>query len=166
MTADVTVFTSKEILKKCILCTVVTGATLSAVACIWSEPLLAIYNQDPAVLAAGAVRLRMVVIPYVIFGIADVLTGAIRGCGSPMRPVVINLLCTCVFRLAWIAAIDTDTMAPTGVCVLSGLLAAAACGAAGVLVQALPQKNQAEYRTKRSGCIKALPYVKIKSAGS
>lgn len=94
---------------------VVTGATLSAVACIWSEPLLAIYNQDPAVLAAGAVRLRMVVIPYVIFGIADVLTGAIRGCGSPMRPVVINLLCTCVFRLAWIAAIDTDTMAPTWV---------------------------------------------------
>ena len=105
----------KEILKKCILCTVVTGATLSAVACIWSEPLLAIYNQDPAVLAAGAVRLRMVVIPYVIFGVADVLTGAIRGCGSPMRPVVINLLCTCVFRLAWIAAIDTDTMAPTWV---------------------------------------------------
>ena len=105
----------KEILKKCILCTVVTGATLSAVACIWSEPLLAIYNQDPAVLAAGAVRLRMVVIPYVIFGIADVLTGAIRGCGSPMRPVVINLLCTCAFRLAWIAAIDTDTMAPTWV---------------------------------------------------
>ena len=105
----------KEILKKCVLCTVVTGATLSAVACIWSEPLLAIYNQDPAVLAAGAVRLRMVVIPYVIFGIADVLTGAIRGCGSPMRPVVINLLCTCVFRLAWIAAIDTDTMAPTWV---------------------------------------------------
>lgn len=105
----------KEILKKCILCTVVTGATLSAVACIWSEPLLAIYNQDPAVLAAGAVRLQMVVIPYVIFGVADVLTGAIRGCGSPMRPVVINLLCTCVFRLAWIAAIDTDTMAPTWV---------------------------------------------------
>ncbi len=30
----------KEILKKCLLCTVVTGALLSAVACIWSEPLL------------------------------------------------------------------------------------------------------------------------------
>lgn len=105
----------KEILKKCLLCTVVTGAILSAVACIWSEPLLRIYNQDPDVLAVGVVRLRMVVAPYVIFGMADVLTGAIRGCGSPVLPVIVNLLCTCAFRLAWIAAINTDTMPVTWV---------------------------------------------------
>lgn len=105
----------KEILKKCLLCTVVTGALLSAVACIWSEPLLRIYNQDPDVLAVGVVRLRMVVAPYVIFGMADVLTGAIRGCGSPVLPVIVNLLCTCAFRLAWIAAINTDTMPVTWV---------------------------------------------------
>ena len=105
----------KEILKKCLLCTVVTGALLSAVACIWSEPLLRIYNQDPDVLAVGVVRLRIVVAPYVIFGMADVLTGAIRGCGSPVLPVIVNLLCTCAFRLAWIAAINTDTMPVTWV---------------------------------------------------
>ena len=105
----------KEILKKCLLCTVVTGAFLSAVACIWSEPLLRIYNQDPDVLAVGVVRLRMVVAPYVIFGMADVLTGAMRGCGSPVLPVIVNLLCTCAFRLAWIAAINTDTMPVTWV---------------------------------------------------
>ena len=105
----------KEILKKCLLCTVVTGALLSAVACIWSEPLLRIYNQDPDVLAVGVVRLRMVVAPYVIFGMADVLTGAMRGCGSPVLPVIVNLLCTCAFRLAWIAAINTDTMPVTWV---------------------------------------------------
>lgn len=105
----------KEILKKCLLCTVVTGALLSAIACIWSEPLLRIYNQDPDVLAVGVVRLRMVVAPYVIFGMADVLTGAIRGCGSPVLPVIVNLLCTCAFRLAWIAAINTDTMPVTWV---------------------------------------------------
>lgn len=105
----------KEILKKCLLCTVVTGALLSAVACIWSEPLLRIYNQDPDVLAVGVVRLRMVVAPYVIFGMADVLTGAIRGCGSPVLPVIVNLLCTCAFRLACIAAINTDTMPVTWV---------------------------------------------------
>ena len=105
----------KDILKKCLLCTVVTGAILCTVACVFSQPLLRIYNQDPAVVAAGTVRLYIAVAPYIIFGLADVLTGAIRGCGSPVRPVVINLLCTCVFRLLWIAAINTDTMPVTWV---------------------------------------------------
>lgn len=105
----------KVILKKCLLCGVVTGAILSTVACVWSEPLLRIYNQDPDVLAAGVIRLRLVAAPYIIFGMADILTGAIRGCGSPLIPVVINLLCTCAFRLAWVAAINTQTMPVTWV---------------------------------------------------
>lgn len=105
----------KDILKKCLLCTVVTGAILCTVACVFSQPLLRIYNQDPAVVAAGTVRLYIAIAPYIIFGLADVLTGAIRGCGSPVRPVVINLLCTCVFRLLWISAINTDTVPVTWV---------------------------------------------------
>ncbi len=105
----------KEILRKCLLCTVVTAAVLCTVACVFSEPLLRIYNQEPDVVAAGVVRLRIVAGPYVIFGLADVLTGAIRGCGSPVRPVVINLLCTCAFRLLWIAALNTETMPVTWV---------------------------------------------------
>ena len=100
----------RDILKRCILCTVVTGAALSALTLLLNQPLLRIYNEDPAVIAAGGVHLYMVATLYFIFGIADVLTGAIRGCGSPVAPVVINLLCTCVLRLLWVAVIDTNTM--------------------------------------------------------
>lgn len=117
-------------------------------------------------LAAGAVRLRMVVIPYVIFGVADVLTGAIRGCGSPMRPVVINLLCTCVFRLAWIAAIDTDTMAPTWVYAsypaswLLLLVVLLVCWCR------LYRRKSSRISHETERLHKGTPYVKIKSAGS
>ena len=52
----------------------------------------------------------MVATLYFIFGIADVLIGAIRGCGSPVAPGVINLLCTCALRLLGVAVIDTSTM--------------------------------------------------------
>ena len=100
----------QEILKKCILCVIVTGVVLSAVALIFSDPLVSIYNEDPAVIRAGSDRLLIVATPYFLFGIADVLTGAIRGCGSPVRPVIVNLLCTCAFRLLWVAMIDTSTM--------------------------------------------------------
>lgn len=100
----------RGILKRCILCTVVTGAVLSALSLLLNEPLLRIYNEDPLVIAAGGVHLYMVATLYFIFGIADVLIGAIRGCGSPVAPVVINLLCTCALRLLWVAVIDTSTM--------------------------------------------------------
>lgn len=100
----------RTILKRCILCTVVTGVVLSAFTLLLDEPILRIYNEDPAVIDAGGVHLYMVATLYFIFGIADVLTGAIRGCGSPVAPVVINLLCTCALRLVWVAVVDTNTM--------------------------------------------------------
>lgn len=100
----------REILKKCVLCVIVTGIVLSAVVLIFADPLLGIYNDDPAVILAGRERLFIVVTLYFLFGIADVLTGAIRGCGNPVLPVIVNLLCTCAFRLLWVAIIDTGTM--------------------------------------------------------
>ena len=87
-----------------------TGSILCTIVLLLSGPLLRIYNRDPAVVAAGTERLFIVATLYIVFGAADVFTGAIRGCGSPVVPVICNLLCTCVFRLIWVAAINTDTM--------------------------------------------------------
>ena len=100
----------KSILKKCVLCAVMTGLILCTAVLLLSGPLLRIYNRDPAVVAAGTERLYIVATLYIVFGIADVLIGSLRGCGSPIVPVVCNLLCTCVFRLIWVAAINMDTM--------------------------------------------------------
>lgn len=94
----------------CLLCTVALGLFLSVAALAFPGQLVGIYNQDPAVIQAGAERLRLVGALYVIYGVADVLIGAIRGCGIPVAPVVINLLGTCVFRLVWVALLDTSTM--------------------------------------------------------
>ena len=100
----------RRILRKCTLCAIVTGVVLCSCALAMDTQLLKIYNQDPNVVADGIERLYIVAVLYAVFGIADVLTGAIRACGSPVLPVVINLLCTCVFRLLWIAAIDIHTV--------------------------------------------------------
>ena len=72
--------------------------------------MVSIYNSDAAVIQAGAERLWTVVPFYAIFGVADVLVGAIRGCGSPVAPVVINLLATCALRLAWVHFLDTSVV--------------------------------------------------------
>lgn len=97
-----------RVLRICLLSTLVIGVSLSALTVLLAHPLIGIYNGDPAVIQAGAERLYIVASVYVIFGIADVFVGAIRGCGVPIVPVIINLLGTCAFRLLWIAWLDTS----------------------------------------------------------
>ena len=97
-----------RILRTCVLCTLVLGVAQSALTVLLSHPLVGIYNSDPAVIEAGAVRLAYVASLYVIFGVSDVFVGALRGFGAPIAPVVINLLGTCVFRLVWVAVLDTS----------------------------------------------------------
>lgn len=97
-----------RVLRICLLCTLVIGISMSVAAVVFAGPLISIYNSDPEVVAAGITRLQLVASLYVIFGLADVMVGAIRGYGVPFAPVVINLLGTCVFRLLWVAWLDTS----------------------------------------------------------
>lgn len=98
------------ILRRCLACQMTLGAAMCAFALVFDRQLIGIYNSDPAVIDAGCQRLTILVTIYIIFGMADVLTGAIRGYGVPIAPVIINLLGTCVFRVLWINLLDTSTM--------------------------------------------------------
>ena len=104
-----------QTVRTCLLCTLVLGVVQSALVSLFARQLVSIYNSDPAVIQAGAERVWTVVPFYVIFGIADVLVGAIRGSGSPVAPVVVNLLATCGLRLLWVRLIDTSRFAVTWV---------------------------------------------------
>ncbi|MGN1008204.1 MAG: MATE family efflux transporter [Butyricicoccus sp.] len=97
-----------RIVRTCLLCVLTLGIAQSALTVCFAEPLIRIYNSDPAVIAVGARRLCVMAAPYAIFGMADVLVGAIRGYGVPIAPVIINLLGTCGFRLLWIHFLDTS----------------------------------------------------------
>jgi len=97
-----------RIVRICLICTLALGIIQSG-AVVWFAPeLISIYNADPAVIAEGTKRLYIVATLYVVFGLADVLMGAIRGYGFPIAPVIINLLGTCVFRIIWIGLLDID----------------------------------------------------------
>lgn len=99
----------------CLLCTVALGGALCVLVLSLARPLTGIYNSDPAVIEAGAARLWTVVPFFLLFAVGDVLVGVIRGCGSAVAPVVINLLATCVLRLAWIQMLDTRAVEVTWV---------------------------------------------------
>jgi putative efflux protein, MATE family len=98
-----------RIIRMCLVYTLILGAILCSAAGFFAPQLISIYNSDPAVISAGVQRLMTVAVLYVIFGVADVFIGAIRGYGIPIVPVVINLIGTCVFRLLWVTFLDTSS---------------------------------------------------------
>ena len=60
------------------------------------------------VLMGLAVGVNVMVVPYFIYGMADVFVGAIRGTGHALSPVISTLLCTCLLRILWTLWLDTS----------------------------------------------------------
>ena len=50
-------------------------------------------------------RLLYVAVPYFILGLMDVSTGALRGLGASITPMIISILGVCGIRIAWIYTI-------------------------------------------------------------
>ena len=68
--------------------------------------LLSIYITDsPEAIAYGMVRLGYICLPYFICGLMDVTTGALRGLGASMAPMVISVLGVCGLRIGWVYTI-------------------------------------------------------------
>lgn len=81
----------------------VIGLTLGIGAYLLAEPLLAIYlPDDPAAIPYGVTRMFIVCIPYLFCGIMEIFTGAQRGMGMSVTPMLTSLIGTCLVRIIWI----------------------------------------------------------------
>ncbi len=98
----------KKISFLCVAMVTVIGLTLGLSLVFFGKYLLLIYasgaNRD-AVIAAGMNRLIMVATPYFLCGLMDVGCGILRGMGRAIQPMIVALLGSCVFRIAWVAIV-------------------------------------------------------------
>ena len=91
---------------------VMTGLSMTSIAVgaigivlyFFCEPLsrLFIRAQDHAIVPIVGQYMRFLAPLYVMYVIGEVLSGAIVGVGETFKPMLITLLCTCVFRILWI----------------------------------------------------------------
>lgn len=73
---------------------------------LFRNQLLSIYlPNDPEAIKYGAIRLTWLVLPYFICGLMDVTTGALRGLGSSVTPMILSILGVCVIRIVWISTV-------------------------------------------------------------
>ena len=86
----------------CLLFGVLFPLVSGTLACLFGPQLLSIYTNDPAVIQAGMIRMRMVVTLYWLCGMMEVNSGLLRGLGYSMMPMLVTLVGTCGLRIGWV----------------------------------------------------------------
>lgn len=94
-----------KILFTCQFMVIVVGFVLGISTVIFGETLIGIYSTDPAVIAAGVSRLKIVSALYFLCGMMDVFVGSLRGIGYSVMPMVVSLCGACGLRLLWVATV-------------------------------------------------------------
>jgi len=87
----------------CLGCVSVVGISLGTLVYGFAPKLLSIYITDSAeAISYGIIRVGFICLPYFLLGMVDVITGALRGMGSSLAPMVISVLGICGLRILWI----------------------------------------------------------------
>ena len=96
----------KKTLWICLASATVLGIVAPMLVYAFGPQLLSIYITDSAqAIAAGLTRLSVVCISYSLCGLMEVATGALRGMGASVTPMVITILCACGVRIGWVYTI-------------------------------------------------------------
>lgn len=96
----------KKIVWICLGSVVVLGLAMGTGMCIFGEQLLGIYITDSQeAVSWGLIRLYIICQTYFICGLMDVSTGALRGMGASVSPMIISVLGVCGIRIGWIMTI-------------------------------------------------------------
>lgn len=84
----------------------VVGFVVGILVFAFAKPLLGIYIDDsPAAIEFAYVLIGIVCPLYFMCGIMEVLTGAVRGMGYSVVPMINSLLGACGFRIFWITVL-------------------------------------------------------------
>ncbi len=97
----------------CLLSVAVVGAVAGVTVFRFGRHLLSVYITDSVqAIEYGMIRLMYICLPYFLCGIMDVTTGALRGIGSSVPPMIISVLGVCGMRIAWIYTIFASFRTP------------------------------------------------------
>ena len=96
----------KKVYGLCILYVMIAGLISGFSVWYFGEELLGIYITDSQeAIRYGLIRFNHVALPYFVCGLMDVSTGALRGLGASVTPMIISILGACGIRILWIYTI-------------------------------------------------------------
>ena len=135
----------KRIVGAAIIDTLLTGTVMSTTGLLFGEYMMKLYIPDnQEVLAAASVRFNMLIIPYFLCGIMDIMSGTLRGMGKSISSAIISLIFACGFRIVWISTVFKVFTTPRAIYItypLSWILTAAV-GAIFVIITVKKEKRK------------------------
>ena len=89
----------------CLAMTAGTILVLSVAEIVFAGPILRIFTGDEAVVSLGTTFVRVWAPAYVAYVFIEIYSGAARGVGEALPPMIITIFGVCVLRLIWIWAV-------------------------------------------------------------
>ena len=66
-------------------------------------PLFGIFTTDAEVMRLGSWMMGLITPCYIFYVFLEVLSGALRGIGDVIIPLIITMFGTCLLRIIWVA---------------------------------------------------------------
>ncbi|MCM1321855.1 MAG: MATE family efflux transporter [Bacteroides sp.] len=82
----------------------VAAVLISVFFYIYAPAILKMFSGDAAVVECGVSVIRFIVPTFITYICVEILSGALRGCGKTIVPMLMTCGGICVLRLVWIAA--------------------------------------------------------------
>ena len=92
----------RKALKLCLIESVIATACAVCIALLSGKYLIALFNNDPAVIRLGMVRLKFIFMSYIFSTIYDCMSGYMRGFGISLTPALLTIFGVCGTRIIWI----------------------------------------------------------------
>ena len=92
----------KKVIRTSMIATSVITIAFDAIIVLNSRFFLGFFTNEVSVIDEGIKYLAIVVAPFFVLGISDILGGSLRGMGYNNAPMLINLMGVCLFRVAWV----------------------------------------------------------------
>lgn len=91
----------KKSVKTCLLLSFVSSILLSLLLIVAGNPIFHLFTHDEAVIQIGMQMLYTMTPFYFTFICVEILSGAIRGVGEALKPMLLTCVGVCGLRVAW-----------------------------------------------------------------
>ncbi len=92
----------KKSVKVCIGMDLIVSIIMTIVLIVFRVPLFKIFTTDAEVVELGAYMLSLMAPYYSVFVFIEILSGALRGMGDAIIPMLMTMFGVCILRIAWI----------------------------------------------------------------
>ena len=100
----------KKGVRECSVMTTALSILTSVFVVAFGRLLLSIFTDDPNVIEIGYKSMMCTIAPaYVTYNLVEVITGALRGMGDSIKPLIISVFTICLLRIVWMFTIVPAT---------------------------------------------------------